>query len=51
MQHGSENRCTTSMGRTIEEMSLAKVFEEKLSVLRCGHYDNKGNLIKNGDLD
>lgn len=33
MRQGSENGCTTNMGGTIEEVSLAEVLEEKQSVL------------------
>lgn len=51
MQHESEYGCTTTLACTIEEVSLAEVFEEKRSGLRCLNCGNKRKLIKNGEMD
>lgn len=39
-QHGSDHGGTTTVGCTIEEVSLEVAFEERQSVLRCSHCGN-----------
>lgn len=51
MHRGSEHGCTTTVGCTIEQVSLAEAFEDKQRVLRCPHCCNKERIMKNGDLD